>query len=79
MVPSPDWGAPDLEPAVRIALDAFGSDRLLFGSDWPVALLNGSYERVIVETTNAIRLVAGDGADAILGGNALRLYAIGLT
>jgi L-fuconolactonase len=76
MAPSPDWGAPDLEPAVRIALDAFGSDRLLFGSDWPVALLNGSYERVIVETTNAIRLVAGDGADAILGGNAAKLLKI---
>jgi L-fuconolactonase len=78
MVPWPEWGAGDLEPAVRAALDAFGSERLLFGSDWPVALLNGSYEHVFVETTKAIRSVAGESADAILGGNALRLYAIGL-
>ncbi|HEV8460938.1 MAG TPA: amidohydrolase family protein, partial [Gaiellaceae bacterium] len=76
VVPSPEWGAADLEPAVRAALKAFGHERLLFGSDWPVALLNGSYERVFMETTDAIRAVAGDGADAILGGNALRLYAI---
>ncbi len=79
VVPSAEWGAADLEPAVRAAVEAFGHERLLFGSDWPVALLNGSYERVFAETTEAIRNVAGDGADAILGGNALRLYAIGRT
>ena len=76
MVASPEWVASDIEPAVRAALHAFGSERLLFGSDWPVALLNGSYEHVFVETTTAIRSVAGAGAGAILGGNAARLYAI---
>ena len=76
VVASAEWDAADLEPAVRVALGAFGAERLLFGSDWPVALLNGSYERVVRETTSAIRSVAGDAADAILGGNALRLYAI---
>jgi L-fuconolactonase len=76
MAPRPDWDAGDLEPAVRAALDAFGFERLMFGSDWPVALLNGSYERVFFETTSAIRSVAGEGADAILGANARRLYAM---
>ena len=66
----------DIEPAVRSAFDAFGSERLLFGSDWPVALLNGSYEHVIRESVKAIRSVAGNHAEAILGGNAVRLYAI---
>ncbi len=79
MVRRLDWDAGDLEPAVRVALDAFGSDRLVFGSDWPVALLNGSYESVVRETAEAIRSVAGRDSDAILGGNALRLYAIALT
>ena len=79
LVPRPDWDAGDLEPAVRAAFDLFGSERLLFGSDWPVALLNGTYEHVVSETTNAIRSVARDGAEAILGGNAVRLYAIDLT
>ena len=76
MVPRPDWGARDLEPALRAAIDAFGSERLMFGSDWPVALLNGTYEHVFFETTSAIRSAAGAGADAILGGNAQRVYAI---
>ena len=79
MVPSPEWEAVDLEPAVRAALVAFGPERLLFGSDWPVALLNGSYERVLYETTKAIRSVASAAADAILGRNAVRLYGIDLT
>ena len=41
-----DWGAADLRYAVAVAVDAFGSDRLVCGSDWPVALLNGDYEKV---------------------------------
>ena len=36
------WTASDLGPAVEVALDCFGADRLLFGTDWPVCLLNGS-------------------------------------
>jgi L-fucono-1,5-lactonase len=76
MVSSRDWRAEDIELAVRAAFDAFGSERLMFGSDWPVALLNGSYEHVFHETSAAIRAAAGDAADAILGGNARRLYAI---
>ena len=72
----PDWGSADLEPVVRAAVAAFGGERLMFGSDWPIALLNGSYERVFAETTKAIRSVAGGDADAILGANAARLYAI---
>jgi L-fuconolactonase len=74
-----DWDGGDLEPAVRAALDAFGPARLMFGSDWPMALLNGSYEQVVRETAAAIRSVAGSDSDAILGGNAVRLYAIGRT
>ena len=42
----PRWTAADLRPAVDVAVEAFGPDRLLCGSDWPVALLNGDYERV---------------------------------
>lgn len=40
------WHAEDLRPFVATAIDAFGPARLMFGSDWPVCLLAGSYERV---------------------------------
>jgi L-fuconolactonase len=35
-VPQPDWSAEDLAPIVNHCLDAFGPDRVIFGSDWPV-------------------------------------------
>ena len=37
------WSAGDFFPYLDVVFDAFGTDRLLFGSDWPVMLLSGSY------------------------------------
>jgi L-fuconolactonase len=78
MVGRSDWDAGDLEPAVRVAFAAFGPERLVFGSDWPVALLNGTYEHVVRETAEAVRRVAGGEAGPVLAGNAARLYGIEL-
>ena len=39
------WQPADLEPFVNVALEAFGEERVLFGSDWPVVLLASSYRR----------------------------------
>ena len=39
------WQPADLEPFVNVALDAFGEERVLFGSDWPVVLLASQYRR----------------------------------
>jgi L-fuconolactonase len=41
------WTVADLKPYVDVVLDAFGPDRLMFGSDWPVCLLAGSYADVV--------------------------------
>jgi len=70
------WDAADLEPAIEVAVDAFGADRLLCGSDWPVALLNGTYEQVWRETTTAVERVAGDSAGQILTTTASTLYRL---
>lgn len=39
------WQPADLEPFLTVVLDAFGDERVLFGSDWPVALLASPYQR----------------------------------
>ncbi len=39
------WKSEDLKPYLDIVVEAFGVDRLLFGSDWPVCLVASSYER----------------------------------
>jgi L-fuconolactonase len=70
----PDWGVDDLLPACHTALELFGPARLMCGSDWPVALLNGDYDRVWDVTRRVVEAVAGRDADALLGENAARVY-----
>jgi len=41
------WTVADLQPAVDMALEAFGPARLMFGSDWPVCLVAATYDRVL--------------------------------
>jgi L-fuconolactonase len=42
-----DWKPADLQPYADVVLDAFGPDRVMFGSDWPVCLLAASYAEVV--------------------------------
>jgi len=71
-----DWRVDSLLPAAQAALDAFGPARLMCGSDWPVALLNGDYDRVWDATRGIAETVAGADADALLGENAARVYRL---
>jgi L-fuconolactonase len=41
------WSPESLRPAVDVAVEAFGLDRLMFGSDWPVCLLEAEYVGVV--------------------------------
>jgi L-fuconolactonase len=71
-----DWGVDDLAPATSAALAAFGPERLLCGSDWPIALLNGDYDRVWQTTLRLVELLAPGHEEALLGGNAARVYRL---
>ncbi|CAN5826427.1 amidohydrolase family protein [soil metagenome] len=72
------WRAEDLVPVISPAIEAFGVGRLLFGSDWPVAILAGDYDKVWSETNRALDLLglAASEKSAILGHNAAALYRI---
>lgn len=63
--------------AVRVAVDAFGADRLMFGSDWPVIVTAGGPERALPPMLDAIAELSGPERDAILCGTARRVYGIG--
>ena len=41
------WEKDDFIPYLDIVFEAFGEDRVLFGSDWPVCLLAGTYDEVL--------------------------------
>ncbi|KVL47770.1 amidohydrolase [Burkholderia cepacia] len=66
-----------IEQCLDAALDAFGPQRLMFGSDWPVCLLAASYDEVasIVERWAESRLSAAE-RSALWGGTAARCYAV---
>jgi L-fuconolactonase len=71
-----DWTLEDLMPAVEVALECFGPERLMCGSDWPYSLLNGEYDRVWGGTAGALLMAASDHAELLLGENARRLYGL---
>lgn len=70
------WTADDLRPYVRTALDLFGPDRLIFGSDWPVCELAGTYAEVKGALIDALGAISEAERSAIFGGTAARVYGL---
>jgi L-fucono-1,5-lactonase len=71
-----DWNSTDIRPSICAALDAFGVSRLLCGSDWPMALLNGDYLRIWRETRRALEELSVPDQEALLTGTVNRLYGL---
>jgi L-fuconolactonase len=71
-----NWTPDELSPYIDAALEAFGPERLMFGSDWPVCLRGASYQEwtATVETLTA-RLSAAERA-RIMGGTAIKVYGL---
>ncbi|MGH7575696.1 MAG: amidohydrolase family protein [Longimicrobiales bacterium] len=70
------WQQRDLLPFLDTALEAFGADRLLFGSDWPVCMLAASYDAVVETIEQYVQRLGPPEQAAILGGNATRVYRL---
>lgn len=71
-----EWREADLRPYLDVAVEAFGPSRLLWGSDWPVCLLAGSYATVREVLVDYLGEFSADEQDAIFGGNAMACYGI---
>ena len=70
------WKADDLKPYVQAALDFFGPERCMFGSDWPVCELAASYEQVYQALNDALGPISVSEHAAIFGGTASRFYGL---
>lgn len=70
------WTVRDLEPYLEIALECFGPERLLAGSDWPVCLLATSYQRWWETLRQWVSKLSALEQGNILGGNAARVYQL---
>jgi L-fuconolactonase len=71
------WTIEDLRPFVEHVLSSFGPDRVMYGSDWPVCLLAGSYNRVIGALQAILKPHLSERQEAaVFGGNARRFYKL---
>ena len=67
------WNTHTLLPYARLVIDVFGADRVMFGSDWPVLELNGSYKSWFEA---AKKIVQPTELKSIFGDTAARFYRI---
>jgi L-fucono-1,5-lactonase len=77
MVVEADWAAwtpEDFRPYLDTVIEAFGTGRILYGSDWPVCLVAASYEEVIGIVRDYFSSFSNDEQDAFFGKNATRFY-----
>lgn len=73
------WRPADFYPYLDVIFDAFGADRLMFGSDWPVCLLAASYAQVrnlLADYMTQSRIASPDKIDKIFGLNAIEFYKL---
>ena len=71
------WTAEDLRPYVEHVVNCFGFERVMFGSDWPVCLLAGSYDQVIGAFESILKPQLNNRLEAdIFGGNAAQFYKL---
>jgi L-fuconolactonase len=73
---NPEWTVDDVRPYVDFALDKFGPERIMFGSDWPVCILGGSYASVMENTMALISGLSEPEQASVLGGTAVSFYGL---
>jgi L-fuconolactonase len=68
------WRPEDFRPYLDVVFEAFGEDRLMFGSDWPVCLLAASYEQAHALVADYAWQFSAEAQAKLFGQNAQRFY-----
>lgn len=71
-----NWKPSDLRPYIDVALDSFGPTRCMYGSDWPVCLLAGSYARVVEAIDKCLEPLTQSERQSIFGETAAAFYEL---
>jgi len=71
-----DWTPGDLKPYVDHVVEHFGFDRIMFGSDWPVCVLAGTYARVVDALNECLGRISPSDRAKVFGGNARAFYEL---
>jgi len=70
------WRAEDFFPYLNVVFETFGPERLMFGSDWPVCLLAGSYRQVKQLIETYVMQTFYQSEESYFGLNAVRFYGL---
>jgi L-fuconolactonase len=70
------WQPQDFRPYLEVVTEAFGTGRLLFGSDWPVCLVAADYARMKAIPEEYFGTFSDSEREAIFGGNATAFYQL---
>jgi predicted TIM-barrel fold metal-dependent hydrolase len=71
-----NWTAEDLRPYVDHAIECFGWDRVMFGSDWPVCTLSASYRQWVDVLLSLTRSAGEANQKKLFHDNAIRVYRL---
>ena len=70
------WKQEDFKSFLNTVVDAFGIDRLMFGSDWPMCLVAATYDEVVGIVADYFSTFTQDEQDKIFGLNAIKFYRL---
>jgi L-fuconolactonase len=70
------WRAGDFRPYLDVVFEAFGPSRIMFGSDWPVCTLAGTYAQVGELVSAYVQQLTGEEQAGVWGGTASRFYGL---
>lgn len=70
------WSAGDFYPYLDVVFDAFGVNRILFGSDWPVILLSGIYVQWKSLLEKYMENFEEEDKEKVFGANAIQFYKL---
>ena len=70
------WKPQDFHPYLDVVCEAFGSGRLMVGSDWPVCTLSAPYEETVGIVTDYVKKSMPGEADKIFGANSMNFYPV---
>lgn len=70
------WQPADFHPYLDVVFEAFGPDRLMIGSDWPVCTLSANYRSTMAIVMDYIAQFPSSAQEAILGRNCARFYGL---
>lgn len=68
------WSPADFYPYLDVVFDAFGNNRLVFGSDWPVMLLSGIYVQWKSLLEKYMEEFPAEEKEKVMSGNAIQFY-----